>query len=146
MSLSEDRQAIADVVNRYAYALDSREWTALDEVFTVDAVVRYGGPQSPPIEGREKAVAFIRSFLGGCGPSQHLLGNHVIEVEGATAVAVCKARVCHFGAGARAKLAPYECFGVYRDRLRRTPEGWRIEERTFEIDLAIGDQDILQPA
>jgi ketosteroid isomerase-like protein len=146
VSVGMDRQAITDVVNQYAYALDIRDWAALDDVFTADAVVRYGGPDSPPLEGRQAVITAIRSSLGGCGPCQHLLGNHLVDVQGDRAVAVCKARVFHYGAGPRAELIPYECFGVYRDRLRRTPEGWRIEERTFEIHLATGDQDVLQPA
>ncbi len=139
-----DREAIVEVVNRYGYHLDERDWPQLDTVFSADAVGNYGGPGSPFVEGREALVAMIRSFLDGCGPSQHLLGNHVVEVDGDEAVARCKARVYHFGAGERAALTPYECFGVYRDRLRRTPEGWRIVERVFDVYHAVGDIEILQ--
>ncbi|TVZ02184.1 nuclear transport factor 2 family protein [Trebonia kvetii] len=141
-----DRAAIVDVVSRYTYSLDERDWTLLDQVFSADAVGRYGGPGGPPLEGRDAIVAFIRSFLDGCGPTQHLLGNHMVEVAGEEATARCKARVYHHGAGERAALTPYECFGVYRDRLRRTAEGWRITERVFDVQLAVGDIAILQPA
>jgi hypothetical protein len=140
-----DRDAIVDVVNRYAYSLDERDWALLDQVFAVDATGQYGGPGSP-LEGLEAIGASIRSFLDGCGPSQHLLGNHIVEVNGDEAVSRCKARVYHYGAGERAALTPYECFGVYRDRLRRTPEGWRIAERVFDVQHAVGDIKILQPA
>jgi hypothetical protein len=144
--VASDRDSIVDVVNRYTYALDGRDWPMLEDIFTADAVCRYGDADAPALVGRVAIVAWIRSFLDGCGPSQHLLGNHVVQIDGHEAAAMCKARVHHYGAGERAALVPYECFGVYRDRLRRTLGGWRITERVFEVHLAVGDIAILQPA
>lgn len=134
-----DRDAVADTVNRYTYALDERDWDLLDDVFTPDAVARYGAAAAPAVRGRAAIVAMIRSFLDRCGPSQHLLGNHVIDIDGDTADSVCKARVLHIGAGEHANIT-YECVGVYRDRLSRTAHGWRIAERTFVIDIELGDR------
>lgn len=144
-SESSDRDAIVEVVNLYAYCLDERDWPGLDEVFAADAVGIYGGPDGPQLEGRPAIVASIRSFLDGCGPSQHLLGNHIVEIDGDEATSRCKARVYHYGLGDRAALEPYECFGVYRDHLRRTPDGWRISRRVFAVHHAVGDIAILQP-
>jgi hypothetical protein len=59
---------------------------------------------------------------------------------------VTKARVIHIGAGSRAGLTPYEAIGVYRDRLVRTSDGWRIIHRTFDVDFSIGDIAVFQPA
>lgn len=136
-STSEEHKAIVDVVVRCAAAFDRREWDALDEVFTINASA-YG------VEGREAVVAFVRSFLGGCGPSQHLLGNHHVLVDGNTAKSVCKARVFHVGAGDRAHLT-YECFGNYWDDLVLTDSGWRIATRKFEVTISLGDTSVLQP-
>jgi hypothetical protein len=143
---TSDRDAVVEVVNLYAYCLDERDWPGLDEVFAADASARYGGPEGPPLNGRPAIVASIRSFLDGCGPSQHLLGNHIVAIDGDEATARCKARVYHYGLGDRAALEPYECFGVYRDHLRRTSEGWRISRRIFDVYHAVGDVSILQPA
>lgn len=143
---STDRDAIVEAVNRYAYGLDGRDWKLLDQVFTEDAVARYGGPDGALLDGRAAIVASIRAHLDGCGPTQHLLGNHIVTVEGDEAIAHCKARVYHQGAGTRAELTPYECFGVYEDRLKRTPEGWRIAERHFNVHHQVGDFAILRPA
>ncbi|WP_280419621.1 nuclear transport factor 2 family protein [Nocardia carnea] len=137
--MKPDRDAIADTVNRYTYALDERNWPRLDEVFAPDAVARYGAAAAPAVRGRPEIVAMIRSFLDRCGPSQHLLGNHVIDIDGDTATSICKARVLHIGAGENSNLT-YECVGVYRDRLTRTEQGWRIAERTFVIDIELGDR------
>ena len=40
----------------------------------------------------------------------------------------------------------YECFGEYRDRLVRTPEGWRIRQRAMRITHETGTRAILKPA
>ncbi|WP_280457155.1 nuclear transport factor 2 family protein [Nocardia carnea] len=135
-----DRDAVADTVNRYTYALDERDWGLLDEVFAPDAVARYGGSAAPAVRGRADIVAMIRSFLDRCGPSQHLLGNHVIDIDGDIATSICKARVLHIGTGEHSHIT-YECVGVYRDRLTRSAQGWRIAERTFVIDIELGDRN-----
>lgn len=135
---------ITAVANRYAYALDDRSWL-LDEFFAEDAIAHYGDPAAPPIAGRADIVRMIRSNLDGCGPSQHLTGNLGITIHGETAEVTCKVRVCHFGAGERAALVPYECFGVYRFELRRTPVGWRVTTLVFDVHHEVGDRGVLQP-
>jgi hypothetical protein len=65
-----DRTAIVDLLNRYSTCLDKRDWSGLDDVFHPDAKGHYGSL----IEGRSAIIASIRSFLGDCGQSQHLLG------------------------------------------------------------------------
>lgn len=138
--MKAESDAIADVVNRYAYALDDRDWRRLDEVFAPDVVVRYGSADAPAIEGRVATVAMIRSFLDHRGPSQHLLGNMIVDIDGDTASTTCKARVFHMGAGPHTDKT-YECAGVYRDTLTRTAAGWRITERVFDIHFELGRRE-----
>ncbi|WP_068162017.1 nuclear transport factor 2 family protein [Rhodococcus phenolicus] len=144
-SLPADRADVIAVINRYSDALDDRDWACLDDFFTEDAAARYGSADRAPVTGRAEIVRMIRSNLDGCGPSQHLFGNHVVEIDGDTALSSCKARVCHFGAGDRATLEPYECFGVYRHTLRRTDAGWRVAELLFDVRHTVGDIRVLQP-
>lgn len=134
---AEDQFAVIDTVVRCAAAFDRRDWTALDDVFAPDAV-GYG------VEGRDAVVRFVRNFLGGCGPSQHLLGNHQVTIDGDRAASVCKARVLHVGNGERSHLT-YECFGNYWDDLVRTEAGWRITARRFEVTITLGDTSVLRP-
>jgi 3-phenylpropionate/cinnamic acid dioxygenase small subunit len=137
-----DRHAIIDVLNAYATALDARDWDGLEAVFHEHAVGHYG----TVLEGRSAIVGSIRGFLDGCGATQHLLGNHRIDIDGDRAQCATKARVIHIGAGERATLTPYEAIGVYRDQLVRTPEGWRIMHRHFDVYITLGDFNVLQPA
>lgn len=137
-----DRHAVIDVLNQYATCLDERNWGGLDEVFHPDAVGHYGSV----LKGRPAIVTSIRSFLDGCGATQHLLGNHQIHIDADHAHCTTKARVIHVGAGARAALTPYEAIGVYRDQLIRTPDGWRVTHRHFDVNITLGDFNVLQPA
>lgn len=136
----DDRAAVIDTVNRYATALDARDWALLDEVFTPDAVGDYG---AGPLHGREALRELVRRMLGGSGPSQHLLANHRVELDGDAARCVCQVRAFSAGAGAAAGRS-YELLGEYRDRLVRTPEGWRIAHREMSVHHEIGSRDVLR--
>ena len=135
---ADDRVQIIDQLNRLAAAFDARDWAAVGEVMAVD-VHAYG------CDGLKAVVRdSLRHHLGGCGPSQHLLGNHRVEIDGDHATSITKARVFHVGAGARADRS-FECFGDYHDRWVRTPQGWRMIERRFDTTIVLGDFDVLQP-
>lgn len=136
-SRAEDRLEVIATVVRCAAAFDDRDWTALNDVFTEDAI-------GYSVEGREGVVRFVRSFLGGCGPSQHLLGNHQVNIDGDRASSLCKARVIHVGAGDLSHLT-YECLGNYWDDLVWTDAGWRIAARRFEVTITLGDSSVLRP-
>jgi hypothetical protein len=138
--MDTDHWEIVAVQNRYGEACDRRNWDLFDDVFTTDAVTEYG---APPVEGRHERVASIRSHLGGCGATQHLLGNYEARVDGDTAEASCYVRAFHTGAD-RPELT-YEMFGMYHDRLRRTPDGWRISYRRLEVSLELGTRSVLAP-
>jgi SnoaL-like domain len=132
-----DRDVILERLADVAAALDSRDWAALGAAFTPDA-------RGYSALGREAIVARVRAHLGGCGPSQHLLGNLRVTVDGDTATSLTYARVHHVGIGERAD-AFYECLGEYRDTWTRTPEGWLLTERSFAVTIELGDRSVLQP-
>ena len=140
MGVQSDHWDIVAVQNRYGEACDRRDWALFDQVFTADVVTEYS---APPETGRAGRVASIRSHLGGCGDTQHLLGNHNVQVDGDEAEASCYVRAFHRGAE-RPELT-YEMFGVYHDRLRRTPDGWRITFRRLEVRFELGTRDVLGP-
>lgn len=132
-----DRSQIAEALAQVAAALDSRDWTALGAAFT-DGAHGYGAA------GREAIVSRVRAHLGGCGPSQHLLGNLRVTVDGDTASSLAYARVYHVGADERAG-AFYECMGEYRDTWLRTPSGWLLTGRRFDVRIELGDRSVLRP-
>lgn len=136
-----DRE-VAALMARYAQCLDNRDWAGLETVFVPEVTARYGGRE---IEGFDGLVAWIRLFLDGCGPSQHLLGFVSTDLAGDRGTAETQVRVIHRGAGERADLVPYESIGSYHDELVRTADGWRINRRVFDVRIETGDRAILAP-
>jgi len=143
-----DQESIRQVLNNYAYGCDTRTWKLFDEVFTPTVEFNYGGEYSA--QGRDKLVKLIRNSLGGCGPTQHLLGNFSINVTGDTASCFCYIRAFHVGLGAK-KGQLYEVWGAYKDKLILTTETssypqWKICERKMLITYELGSRDVLGPA
>ena len=134
----EDRLAIIDRLSLLCRLFDARAWERIGEVM-LDDVVAYD------CHGLESVVRdSLRAHLGGCGPSQHLLANHEVTVDGDTATSITKARVYHQGLGDRADRS-FECFGDYHDTWIRTADGWRMRTRRFEVSIVLGDFSVLQP-
>lgn len=126
-----DRLEIQDLLVRYSHALDSRDWDALETVFTDDAVIDYtemGGPRGTVKETR----AFLESTMPMFAGFQHLLANTVLELDGDTA----RTRtMCHnpmIFERADGERHVFFCGLWYRDTLVRTPDGWRIRDRYEE--------------
>jgi len=90
-------------------------------------------------------LATIRSYLDGCGPTQHLLGNYRIDSDGDAARSRDYVRAFHTGMRSAAGKV-YEMGGEYRDALRRTPEGWRSFRRKGIVLWEVGSRDVLSPA
>jgi hypothetical protein len=133
-----DREQIVEALAEVAAALDSRDWDTVRHWFTADTHA-YG------VRGQDALVEQMKAHLGGVGPTQHLLGNHRITVDGDTARSLTYGRVHHVGAGPM-DGSSYECMGEYDDHWVRTDDGWRISRRWFEIRISIGDFAVLRPA
>jgi hypothetical protein len=137
----EDRIEIVAVLDRYAEALDQRRWELLEQVFVPDVHFDFGEWSARSLP---EAVATIRSYLDGCGPSQHLLGNYRIELDGDRATSRVYVRASHVGVG-RADGKSYEMTGEYADELRRTPAGWRSVKRRAQVFFELGSREVLGP-
>jgi hypothetical protein len=110
----------------FARAMDERDWAALDGIVADDARAEFG---TGPVSGRAAMVSLMRSFLDECGPTQHLLGNLAIDVEGAQARSRCYVSDLHLGSGANASLT-FQTLGEYQDAWQRRDGRWWLVERT----------------
>lgn len=124
-----DRLEVADLLRRYATALDSRDWDLLASVFTDDGAADYG-ELGGVNTGAATIAAFCRSALAGLDASQHLITNEVVELDGDRGRARCYFQAQHVYRGAEGG-DHYLVGGTYEDELVRTPEGWRIRRRTL---------------
>jgi hypothetical protein len=142
MSRADDYFAILATLARYSTALDQRDWGLLEEVFTDDLVYDAGEWIT---RSRAEYLERLRPYLEGCGPTQHLLGNTRIEIDGDTARSAVYVRAFHVGTHELASTT-YEMFGEYRDELVRRNEGWRSRHRTLRLLLETGSREVLRPA
>lgn len=140
-SAADDRFAIIAVLDRYSECLDARSWVGLCDVFTDDVEFDFGAWKE---KGLAAVRAQIRSYLDGCGPSQHLLGNYRITLEGDRASSKCYCRVMHFGRGVH-EGKTYETWIEYADELVRTKAGWRSAKRKGTAWMHQGDPSLLGP-
>lgn len=118
-SLAEIRQ----LPYRYALAIDSRDITALADLFVPD--VRVGKDQ----HGREALKEWFGNLLTGPRTSVHLVGNHIIDFDAkdeARGIVYCRDEL------ERPERGEWE-IGVlqYWDTYRRVDGEWCIERRKF---------------
>jgi uncharacterized protein (TIGR02246 family) len=122
----EDRQAIADLLVRYARAVDDGDDAALAACFTDDAEASFAGIDAGI--GGAAITSFLRSTMGGGRPaSTHNIANITVSLRGDEADAVSNAVVF----GVRGEPPEMRARGVqYDDLVVRTSDGWRIRRRT----------------
>lgn len=142
MPRPDDYADIMATLARYSTALDRRDWTLLGEVFTEDLVYDAGEWITHSLASY---IERLRPYLDGCGPTQHLLGNDRIEIEGDEAHSAIYVRAFHVGTDELSQTT-YEMFGEYRDVLCRTKAGWRIRHRSLRLQYELGTRDVLRPA
>ena len=125
---AEDRLDIHDVLTRYGFVVDDRDWAGFASVFTPDAVIDFGGGDEAaksglaPIVGVEEIVRQYRDVL--THPLQHVIVNHVMDPVSADEVVVCSKALFPVP-----EDGIFE--GLYRDVVVRTPEGWRIKHKSM---------------
>jgi 3-phenylpropionate/cinnamic acid dioxygenase small subunit len=144
----QDRAEIDDVLARYAFALDLREWHDLRSVFSEDAEIDYS--ESTQLHsGIEQIVEFFRSTAIRVAATQHLLHTSRVWHTGEdTAEGLTHVTAHHVAYGLPwpvAEEATYTVTGTYTDRYIRTPVGWRIAYRRNSILTRSGDMTLLRP-
>jgi hypothetical protein len=122
-----DERDIVAVAVRYCWALDARDWDALEEVFAPAATADLltGGSI---LEGRDAIIARISGALESFDETQHIVSTHEVRVDGGTATHRCYLHAQHVRHGADGG-SNYVIAGRYEDDLVRTADGWRITHR-----------------
>ena len=123
-----DRQEIVDVTVAYTYALDTKNWDALDDVFLSDATAML----TEELAGREAIKERVRRALDHLDVSQHMVSNHHIVITGTTATCCCYLQAQHVREAAPGS-PNFIVAGRYEDQLVKTAEGWRISRRELVI-------------
>ena len=126
-----DRMQIDDVLNRYARAIDSKNFDLLADVFTSDAHIDYSA--SGGLTGAYPEIRkWLERSLSLFSVYQHALCNTTYQIDGDTA----RTRT-YFVNPMLYKNADggdhiFTIYGYYVDELVHTQAGWRIATRVEE--------------
>lgn len=136
-----DRLEIQDLFARYSFAIDDRDWDALDEVFTADAIIDYtaaGGVRGTLPQIKVWLAQVMARFSG----YQHMVATTKLELAGDSATS----RTILFNPMVVVdKDGAKQVFFIglwYRDQLVRTEQGWRIRERIEQFAYAHNAPDM----
>lgn len=138
---SEDTIGIVNVINLYAFAVDTLQWDLLDRVFAADVRADFGGAAK-----WQDLASLKRDFAAIHGPfraTQHSTTNHQAVVNGDRANAISYVH------GRFIRAVPmggdmFESCGWYDDKLIRTAAGWRIEHRVCRTIWSGGNPRVLE--
>ncbi|MBA6413166.1 nuclear transport factor 2 family protein [Parahaliea sp. F7430] len=122
----------------FARAMDERDWSAFAEFTTEDMTAELGAGE---LEGRDVIVSFMRSFLDNCGPTQHLLGNVMIDVDGDSATSSAYVSDMHLGNEDKADMS-FFTLGRYYDEWRKVDDCWRMVRRVKKNQGYVGSLEI----
>ncbi|MEO6473147.1 MAG: nuclear transport factor 2 family protein [Aeromicrobium sp.] len=139
-----DAEEIQRVKYRYMRALDTKHWDEFAETLTEDVIGDYGESlgEEHHFTDRATLVDFMRTSMPAGLISEHRVTHPEIDVDGdeATGIWYLQDKI----------IVPELDFmligaGFYRDRYRRTTDGWKISvtgyDRTYSASLSTATLD-----
>jgi hypothetical protein len=133
MSLQEisDRLEIQDLFARYSFAIDERDWNALDGVFTPDAIIDYTAAGG--IRGDLQQIkGWLPVAMERFPMFQHMVATTKLSLDGDWATS----KTILFNPMVYDDKGQQQVFFIglwYCDKLVRTSDGWRIAERVEQM-------------
>ena len=115
-----DRAEIHDVIIRYGWAIDTKDWSLLDSCFTDDAHVDYSSNPGGKVGPYREVRGWLEKVLSAFPVTQHLMANIDVRLDGDRAT--CRTMVTN-PQGAATRTAGLHFFfvgGRYDDELVRT--------------------------
>lgn len=126
-----DRAEIQDLLVQEASAMDCRDWSKWQSLFSTDAHIDYS-ENDGAVGGPAEVRAWLETVLGRFHSYQHLSSNAEITLDGERARARSMQYIAvklEASSGTRVVFS-----GIwFRDELVRTAAGWRISKRYEEL-------------
>lgn len=141
------RQAVSDVVIRYASGLDSRDWAAFASCFADPVTIDFSSFSRGPanVMTRDAWVKQVRGLIPGFVATQHLSTNHVVDLSGTRARAVSQMQATHYLPG---HIGGHDgdplvtLGGHYTNDLVETETGWVIERCELTVKWRAGNEGL----
>jgi len=125
-----DIAVIQQLYAAYNYAADSGDGKAFAECFTSDGILDIDGMTH--LEGSKALSELFQGQPQGGRRTRHVAVNILVDGEGDLATG----RAYLLMVGTSTSPATITITGQYEDRLVRTAEGWRFQERRCTFDKA----------
>jgi len=139
LRMLRDERDIERALNLFARAMDDRDWATMAETLADDVEADFGTGR---LTGSTAIIDMIRGYLDSCGPTQHLIGNILVDVVDDTATSRAYIRDVHLNSAGDPSTRFYT-LGDYHDTWRRDGDGrWRITERVKVNRAYVGPLEI----
>ena len=122
-----ERNEIIDVFNRYAAGVDRRDRDLYRSCFCDEIKVEVGDGVSKDCPADEWVEQAFRA-LSGFQATQHIITNHMVELDGNRARGSAYLQARHFGPESMLTV-----HGSYENELVRSEDGWRIRKLRLAI-------------
>jgi hypothetical protein len=137
------KEDIIEVVNKLFVYTDNRMWDKLqDEVFTEQVFFDMSslGGQKSVLTSKEICDMWNEGFKG-IDAVNHLAGNYIVSIQGATAVVSAYATATHYKSSAL-NGKTREFVGTYDIELVLLENSWRINKFKYNLKFALGNTDL----
>jgi hypothetical protein len=132
---------IVRLTHDYCWAIDTREWEALRDVFDAEVDADLGAGAT---RGVDAVIDRVSSVLGGLDASQHMVSTHQISIDGDVATGRCAVLAQHVRRGTEGG-STFLFGGWYDDEYRVGAKGWRITRRRIVASWTDGNRAVLVP-
>lgn len=142
------RELVMETTTKVTWYVDLRRWDEIADLFTDTVTVDYtslnGG--EPTVVNSADQVRGWRAGLGHLDATQHVISNHLVDVDEVARTATATA---HFVATHLLRdsvgSSRWTLGGHYHWALRELDGRWRITSMTMTVIWADGNQAIMNP-
>jgi hypothetical protein len=143
----DDSRAVINLVNRIFIAADARDWDTYRSLMLDEIRVDFAGigPHQPGSAAADDLTHNTRAALGPVSLTQHMLTNHVVDIDGDHAHVTFYEHALHHhpALGDDPQVNTWSLFArATRDAIR-TDRGWRIGGAGLSVVHQIGNRDLL---
>lgn len=143
-----DRQEIIQTVNAIGIYADFDQWDRVAAQFADEVVLDYtsyaaasAGADEPEAISPQEVVTAWRTVLPGYDYTQHIIGNHQVDVNGNEATAISTVHATHILENAEGDDF-WIFLGDYEHHLVRTRDGWRVTRMTANLRSELGNPNL----
>lgn len=143
-----DESALRDLLHRYAFGLDHRDWHLWRSVFADEVLIDMSDyqPDPPPrLAAADRVVRAAQTLFAGFEATQHFIGTQRYDIAGDTAVITAHMRAEHWVTTGRGGDR-YTMYGTYVDECIRTVDGWRMTKVELRLLREEGNREVMRAA